>query len=62
MCGIATMRAATARAPSMSPILRMRLRPLVQISGSMRMGIVMFDRYLRGRCHARGHLRWHCAV
>lgn len=46
MCGIATMGAATARARSMSPILRMRLRPLVPIRGSMRMGIVIFDRRL----------------
>lgn len=35
MCGIATMRAATARALLMSPILRMCLRPFVPISGSM---------------------------
>ncbi|CDN91721.1 hypothetical protein BN949_00858 [Agrobacterium tumefaciens] len=46
MCGIVTMRAATARSRSMSPILRMRPRPLVPIRGSMRMGIVMFDRRL----------------
>lgn len=46
MCGIATMRAATARAGSMSPILRMRFRPVIAISGSMRMGIVMFHRRL----------------
>ena len=46
MCGIATMRAATARSRSMSPILRMRLRSFAPISGSMRMGIVMFHRHL----------------
>lgn len=46
MCGIVTMRAATARSRSMSPILRVRGRPLVPIRDSMRMGIVMFDRHL----------------
>lgn len=46
MCGIVTMRAATARSRSMSPILRMRPRLLVPIRGSMRMGIVIIDRRL----------------